>query len=251
MAFIKEEREDVKIEETLRVKQEDTEEQTDLMLLKEERIAPNEKEKKEQYEIHHDFKTEEESFSKPQIKETFSQKTAHKTGTTSYVTPSHSEKSFSEHGHLKVHTGGKSYTCQLCGVRFIHKGNLTVHMTVHTGERSFTCLKCGKSFDQNKSLKEHMRIHTGGKHNVCHQCGKSFRRKGFLNKHMTIHTKEKLYTCAQCGESFELQVSFEEHMRVHTGGKPFTCIQCGKSFTQKSNRNRHMRKLHGIFSTQT
>uniref|UniRef100_A0A8C0YQ44 C2H2-type domain-containing protein n=2 Tax=Cyprinus carpio TaxID=7962 RepID=A0A8C0YQ44_CYPCA len=251
MEFIKEESEDVKIEETLRVKQEDTETQTDLKPLKEECIVPNETEEKGQYETHHDFKREEEYFSWPQIKETFSQKTAHKTGTKSYVTPFHCENNFHEHGNLKVHTGGKSFPCQQCGVSFTHKGNLTVHMRVHTGEKPYTCPECGKSFDQNRNLKVHMRVHTGERNYVCHQCGKRFRRKGNLNKHMRIHTREKLYTCSQCGESFDLQGRFEEHMKVHAGEKPFTCQQCGKSFTQVSNRNRHMRKLHSIFSTQS
>ncbi|CAM4567725.1 unnamed protein product [Leuciscus chuanchicus] len=42
MAFIKEESEDMKIEEVFTVKQEDTEEQTDLMTLKEESEVLNE-----------------------------------------------------------------------------------------------------------------------------------------------------------------------------------------------------------------
>ncbi len=53
----------------------------DLIPLKEECIVPNETEEKEQYETHRYFKIGEESFSLPQSKETFSQKTAHKTGT--------------------------------------------------------------------------------------------------------------------------------------------------------------------------
>ncbi|KAF4114181.1 hypothetical protein G5714_004404 [Onychostoma macrolepis] len=50
MVFIKEESEDVKIEETFRVKHEDTEEQTDRMPLKEESQELNEIEEKEKYE---------------------------------------------------------------------------------------------------------------------------------------------------------------------------------------------------------
>ncbi|KAK2915788.1 hypothetical protein Q8A67_000162 [Cirrhinus molitorella] len=53
MEFIKEETEDVKIEETFRVKHEETEEQIDLMPLKEECKELNEVEKKEEYETHY------------------------------------------------------------------------------------------------------------------------------------------------------------------------------------------------------
>ncbi|KAL1277453.1 hypothetical protein QQF64_024126 [Cirrhinus molitorella] len=56
MEFIKEETEDVKIEETFRVKHEETEEQIDLMPLKEECKELNEVEKKEEYETHSDSK---------------------------------------------------------------------------------------------------------------------------------------------------------------------------------------------------
>ncbi|KAL1276149.1 hypothetical protein QQF64_035772, partial [Cirrhinus molitorella] len=60
MAFIKEESEDIRIVETFTVKQEDTEEQTDLMALKEERQELTKIEEEEQYE-RHDFMSVETS----------------------------------------------------------------------------------------------------------------------------------------------------------------------------------------------
>ncbi|KAG1960241.1 gastrula zinc finger protein XlCGF8.2DB-like [Pimephales promelas] len=65
MALIKEETEDVKIEETFRVKEEDTEEQTDLLPLKQESQELNVMEEED-----HDFITGEKSFNFPQTEKT-------------------------------------------------------------------------------------------------------------------------------------------------------------------------------------
>ncbi|KAL1276215.1 hypothetical protein QQF64_035838, partial [Cirrhinus molitorella] len=76
MVFIKEESEDMKIEETFmkHVKHEDTEEQTDMMLVKKENQELNETKDKVQYEKHHDFIAGENLFSSSQTK-----KATHKT----------------------------------------------------------------------------------------------------------------------------------------------------------------------------
>ncbi len=62
------------------------------MPMKKECIVPNEMEEKVQYETHHDFITRVESFSWSQTEKTFSEKTTHRTGTKSCVTPFHCEK---------------------------------------------------------------------------------------------------------------------------------------------------------------
>ncbi|KAG1960247.1 gastrula zinc finger protein XlCGF8.2DB-like [Pimephales promelas] len=111
MAFIKEESGDVKIEETFSVKQEETEEQTGLMPLKEESEILNEMEEKDQYERNNAFKArEEKSFSSSQTGKTYSRKGAKKTG------------------------AGFIFTCFECGMGFNQPEDLRVHLRIHNGE---------------------------------------------------------------------------------------------------------------------
>ncbi|KAL1268461.1 hypothetical protein QQF64_033824, partial [Cirrhinus molitorella] len=128
MAFIKEESEDMKIEEAFRVKHEDTEEQTDLMVLKEENQELKQEENEDWYEKTC-FHSRRKSFSCSQTENTLSQKRAQKTATRS------------------------NFTCQQCGKSCAEKRSLRVHMRVHTGEKPYMCKQCGKRFSQHTSLK--------------------------------------------------------------------------------------------------
>ena len=106
---------------------------------------------------------------------------------------------------MKCKTNKKAYRCSVCGKRFLHKRDLTVHMRIHTREKPFSCFESGKRFTQISSLTKHMRIHTG----------------------------DKPFSCSECGKRFKEKWKLIQHMRIHTGDKPFSCSECGKRFTQK------------------
>ncbi|KAI2665911.1 hypothetical protein H4Q32_023026 [Labeo rohita] len=140
MAFIKEESEDMKIKEVFSLKHEDTEEQTDLMALKDESQELNETEEKDQDEKYHDFKIEEKTISRLQTEESSSPKNPQKTQNTN-LNP-----------HLVIHNGESSFTCQVCGDIFDRKESLRNHMKIHFEKKPFICTQCGKSLTHKKTL---------------------------------------------------------------------------------------------------
>uniref|UniRef100_A0A8C6MDM3 C2H2-type domain-containing protein n=1 Tax=Nothobranchius furzeri TaxID=105023 RepID=A0A8C6MDM3_NOTFU len=172
-----------------------------------------------------------------------------------------------------IKTINKSFSCPVCGIRFLHQWSLQEHVRVtshsavkssecsvntkcvkekqHGGScrkvekepKSFSCDDCGKRFRQTSSLTRHMKGHTGQKPFACELCGQRFSRKHNLNTHMRVHRGEKPFACELCGYRCTHKASLNTHMRVHTGEKPFACELCGYRCTQKASLNYHM-KVH-------
>uniref|UniRef100_A0A8I5MV17 Zinc finger and BTB domain containing 16 n=2 Tax=Cercopithecinae TaxID=9528 RepID=A0A8I5MV17_PAPAN len=148
--------------------------------------------------------------------------------------------------HRKLHSGMKTYGCELCGKRFLDSLRLRMHLLAHSaGAKAFVCDQCGAQFSKEDALETHRQTHTGDHPYECEFCGSCFRDESTLKSHKRIHTGEKPYECNGCGKKFSLKHQLETHYRVHTGEKPFECKLCHQRSRDYSAMIKHLRTHNG------
>ena len=80
----------------------------------------------------------------------------------------------------------RKFPCTICPKVLTRNDNLQVHMRIHTGERPFTCEICGIKFIDIRPLRDHKRIKHGIKeppkellNRTCEVCGMTLKQVGF------------------------------------------------------------------------
>nr|XP_021488983.1 zinc finger and BTB domain-containing protein 16 [Meriones unguiculatus] len=69
--------------------------------------------------------------------------------------------------HRKLHSGMKTYGCELCGKRFLDSLRLRMHLLAHSaGAKAFVCDQCGAQFSKEDALETHRQTHTGAEQKV-------------------------------------------------------------------------------------
>ena len=182
--------------------------------------------------------------------------------------------------HMEIHNSERqSFTCDICGSKFLHKNSLELHIgSDHaTKDPEIPCPHCDKMFHTKAHLTKHyqhahavkkylcnicdfkavnktrlnihLESHNETKEHPCSMCSLMFKHMKSLKKHeLEVHLKRDVrnFKCSYCGKLFKRKSALKDHVRLHTGDWAATCKICDKPFAQLSNYKLHMRKSHGL-----
>ena len=108
-----------------------------------------------------------------------------------------------------MHTGEKSYECDICKKTFRENSNLTNHKRVHTGEKPYSCDVCQKSYAQSTGLYRHNKT--------------SAHTERMKNKNTNVPITQNSFV--DCGEPIKLEDVKEEINEEESDDDPLSIHQ--------------------------
>ncbi|KAI8777622.1 zinc finger protein 665 [Biomphalaria glabrata] len=153
--------------------------------------------------------------------------------------------------HLPVHNTDRkaSFTCESCGKMCVNWRAYLYHLKAkHTesGGKRFSCNLCGRQFHTGQRLRNHMASHEIGKNHCCNICGKLFESKKKLDTHVMVHNltskHDQNLQCSDCGRQYSEWIAFKQHMKTHGAeGVQYPCGLCEKIFPTQYEKEKHKR----------
>ncbi|CAG7719500.1 unnamed protein product [Allacma fusca] len=114
----------------------------------------------------------------------------------------------------------KQFGCMICPKKFRFKSQLNRHVKIHTGDRPHSCDVCGGTFASRWHLSRHQMTHlVEQKVFFCDLCLTAFSRKKNFELHSKVHAKQKPFKCGECPACFKVKDELVLHMQVHAGRK--------------------------------
>ncbi|XP_033210509.1 zinc finger protein 585A-like isoform X2 [Belonocnema kinseyi] len=151
--------------------------------------------------------------------------------------------------HLRTMHNIRLYICDLCGLEFRKRTDLSVHLDDHVAkeEGDFQCENCNRIFTNLRLFRIHKRIHyPQTKSWSCEICGKRYSSRNLLEEHTNTHTGNRPYMC-KCGKDFASKYTYKAHVKTHEyRPRPFECSHCSKSFLSQQNLSQHERTHNGV-----
>ncbi|XP_052804407.1 uncharacterized protein LOC128234289 [Mya arenaria] len=148
--------------------------------------------------------------------------------------------------HKITHREVKPFKCEFCPAQFVRKKDYDGHINSHKGYRPHKCNVCDKCFLTNKGLIQHQEnIHMGVTKFQCQHCERRFFKKSGLFAHQATHF-EATMKCQFCDRKFRDKCGLRKHERTHTGNKHYQCHVCEHAFNQCTPFYVHMEKRHNM-----